>query len=237
MPRTRTSFLAILLTASLSASLVACGGAPGRPGATPSRDRLPAPAEPAVPAYQPGIVPDSFVVRLATTKGNIDLMIRRHWAPLGAAQMYEAVSTGFYDGARFFRTIRGFVAQFGLAADPAVTAAWRGRRIADDSVTESNRRGTVVFASGGPGTRTTQLFLNLRDNARLDALGFPPIGEVIAGHDAMDALYSGYSTGAEGPAQDRISREGEAYLAAEFPLLDTINQARVIATWFAPVAP
>jgi peptidyl-prolyl cis-trans isomerase A (cyclophilin A) len=224
--RTRTVFFALLV----SATLTACGGAAGRAGATLS------PAEPPVPAYVPGVVPDSFVVRLATTKGDIDLMIRHHWAPLGAAQMYEAVSTGYYDGARFFRTLRGFVAQFGLAADPEVTASWRGRRIADDPVTESNRRGTVVYASAGPGTRTTQLFLNLRDNARLDAMGFPPIGEVVAGHDAMDALYAGYGDGATGPAQDRITREGEAYLAAEFPLLDKIERARVIRAWFAPVA-
>jgi peptidyl-prolyl cis-trans isomerase A (cyclophilin A) len=222
---------ALLLSLVLSTTVLACGGSAGRPGAT----RVV--AEPPVPTYAPGVVPDSFVVRLATTKGDIDLMIRRHWAPVGAAQMYEAVSTGYYDGARFFRTIRGFVAQFGLAANPDVTAEWRGRRIADDPVTESNRRGTVVFASGGPGTRTTQLFLNLRDNARLDAMGFPPIGEVIAGHDAMDALYTGYGDGATAPAQDRLTREGEAYLAAEFPLLDTIERARVIAAWFAPTAP
>lgn len=231
--RRRAVLLPLLLAGALTA-VAACGGAPGRPGASPARERA---AAPPVPAYEPGVIPDSFVVRLATTKGDIDLMIRRHWAPLGAAQMFEAVSTGYYDGARFFRTIRGFVAQFGLAADPAVTAAWRGRRIADDPVTESNRRGTVVFASGGPGTRTTQLFLNLRDNARLDALGFPPIGEVIAGHDAMDALYTGYGDGGTAPAQDRLTREGEAYLAAEFPLLDAIQQARVVAAWFAPAAP
>ena len=232
MNRTRTLF--ILFALFVSVTVTACGGAPGRPGASPA---LAVPAEPPMPAYEPGVVPDSFVVRLATTKGDIDLMIRGHWAPLGAAQMYEAVSTGYYDGARFFRTLRGFVAQFGLAADPEVSATWRGRRIADDPVTESNRRGTVVFASGGPGTRTAQLFLNLRDNARLDAMGFPPIGEVIAGHDAMDALYYGYGDGASGPAQDRITREGEAYLAAEFPLLDTIERARVIRAWFAPMAP
>lgn len=188
--------------------------------------------EPAPPPYTPGVVPDSFVVRLSTSKGDVDAIIRRDWAPNGAAQFYEAVSTGYYDGARFFRTIRGFVTQFGLAADPALSAQWRTKRIPDDSVLQSNRRGTLVFASGGPGTRTTQMFVNLRDNARLDALGFPPIGEVIRGIDAVDSLYTGYGDGPGAPQQDRIGAEGEAYLAANFPLLDRIVVAKVIRAWF-----
>lgn len=190
-----------------------------------------------LPTYTPGVVPDSFVVRMTTTKGEIDAIIRRSWAPNGAAQFYEAVSTGYYDGARFFRTIRGFVSQFGLAADTAVTARWRTKTIPDDSVLQSNRRGTMVFASGGPNTRTTQMFFNLRDNARLDAMGFPPIGEVIRGVDNVDSLYTGYGDGAGAPDQGRITREGEAYLAASFPLLDKITTARVIRAWFPrPVA-
>lgn len=186
--------------------------------------------------YTPGVIPDSFVVRMTTTKGEIDAIIRRSWAPHGAAQFYEAVSTGFYDGARFFRTIRGFVSQFGIAADTAVSARWRTKTIPDDSVLQSNRRGTMVFASGGPNTRTTQMFFNLRDNARLDAMGFPPIGEVIRGIDAVDSLYTGYGDGAGAPDQGRIGREGEAYLAANFPLLDRIVTARVVRAWF-PAAP
>jgi peptidyl-prolyl cis-trans isomerase A (cyclophilin A) len=201
---------------------VAAACAPQTPVTTP---------EP-LPTYTPGVVPDSFVVRMTTTKGEIDAIIRRNWAPNGAAQFYEAVSTGYYDGARFFRTIRGFVSQFGIAADTAMTARWRTKTIPDDSVLQSNRRGTMVFASGGPNTRTTQMFFNLRDNARLDAMGFPPIGEVIRGVDAVDSLYTGYGDGAGAPAQDRISREGEAYLAANFPLLDKITTARVIRAWF-----
>jgi peptidyl-prolyl cis-trans isomerase A (cyclophilin A) len=185
-----------------------------------------------LPTYTPGVVPDSFVVRMSTTKGEIDAIIRRSWAPNGAAQFYEAVSTGYYDGGRFFRTIRGFVSQFGLAADTAVTARWRTKTIPDDSVLQSNRRGTMVFASGGPNTRTTQMFFNLRDNARLDAMGFPPIGEVIRGVDTVDSLYTGYGDGAGAPDQGRITREGEAYLAASFPLLDKITTARVIRAWF-----
>ena len=200
--------------------------------------RPPQPAATPVPAYvyAAGVVPDSFVVRLATTKGDIDILLRKHWAPLGVGQFYEAVHANYYDRARFFRSIRGFVVQFGLAADPAASTQWRSRTIADDSVLQSNRRGSVVFASGGPNTRTVQMFINLRDNARLDGLGFPPIGEVIAGLDIVDALYTGYGDGPTGPSQDRITREGEVYLAASFPLLDQITTARIIRAW-GPSAP
>lgn len=208
-----------LLTLSLLVAGLGCAAAPA-PTLAP---------EAALPAYVPGVVPDSFLVRLTTSQGDVDLMLRRDWAPRGVAQVYEAVSTGFYDGARFFRTLRGFVTQFGIAADSAVTAQWAGRRIPDDPVTQSNRRGTLVFASGGPNTRTVQLFINLRDNARLDAMGFAPLGEVVRGMDAVDAFYTGYASPA--PDQGRITREGEAYLAAEFPLLDRIVSAKVVRAW------
>jgi cyclophilin family peptidyl-prolyl cis-trans isomerase len=185
--------------------------------------------------YVEGFTPDSLVVRLVTSQGEIDVLLRAAWAPHGVQRAYEAVASEYYDGARFFRTIRAFVAQFGIAADSARSAAWRTRSIPDDTVGQTNRRGTLVFAAGGPNTRTVQLFFNLRDNPRLDAFGFAPIGEVVRGWDVMDALYSGYSDSGSTPAQDRLSAEGEAYLAAEFPLLDRIITARVIRTW--PAAP
>lgn len=209
--------------ALLAATVAAAACTPRTPVVAPA---------PVVPPFAPGVVPDSFVVRLATSKGTVDAIIRRDWAPHGADRFYELVATGYYDGARFFRSLRGFVTQFGIAADAAVTARWLALPIPDDSVTQSNRRGTLVFASGGPNTRTTQMFINLRDNARLDALGFPPIGEIVAGLDAVDALYTGYGDGASGPNQGRITREGEAYLAANFPLLDRIERATVIRAWF-----
>jgi peptidyl-prolyl cis-trans isomerase A (cyclophilin A) len=176
---------------------------------------------------------DSFLVRFETSKGPIELMVRRHWAPNGAVRVGEAVRAGYYDGARFFRALRGFVVQWGLAADSASTARWRGRRIPDDTVRVSNRRGTVSFAAGGPNTRTVQLFINLRDNARLDAMGFAPIGEIVGGIDAVDAIHTGYGEGGAGggPTQPRITNEGEAYLAREFPLLDRIVSARVTRVW------
>ena len=228
-PTILSSHLARLGVIAAILAVSACAGG----GAAPSA--VPAP-EPAV-VYEPGVVPDSFLVRLETSEGEVDVMIRRHWAPLGADQLYEAFSTGFYDGARFFRAIRGFVVQFGLAADPAVTAAWADRRIADDPVTESNSRGMVVFAMGGPGTRTTQLFINLRSNARLDAMGFAPVGEVVRGMDAVDRIHTGYGDGGaagSSPNQGRITQEGEAYLAASFPELDRIERARVHRAWFPP---
>ncbi len=178
--------------------------------------------------------PDSVLVHFITTKGEFDVMLRKHWAPVGAARVHEAITANYYDGARFFRALRGFVVQFGISADSARSAAWSGRRIADDTVRQSNRRGTLTFAAGGPGTRTVQLFVNLRDNARLDAMGFAPLGEVVRGMDVVDSLYTGYGEGApsgKGPDQARLAHGGEAYLATEFPLLDQIRTARVVRTW------
>lgn len=184
-------------------------------------------------AYDAAVPVDSAVVRLVTTKGEIDIMLRTAWAPHGTTRVREAVGSGFYDGARFFRALRGFVVQFGLAPDSATNSAWRGKTIPDDTVRQSNRRGTLVFAAGGADTRTTQLFLNLRDNARLDAMGFAPLGEIVRGMDVMDALYTEYARvpGGREPNQRLIAEQGEAYLAKEYPLLDKILTARVVRTW------
>lgn len=175
--------------------------------------------------------PDSFVVRFETSKGDVDLMVHRDWAPRGADRIYGLVRLGYYDGVRFFRAVPNFVVQFGLAADPAATAAVRERRIADDSVRRSNVRGTISFAAGGPNTRTTQLFINLKDNQRLDRLGFAVVAQVVAGMEVVDALYTGYGEGAprgQGPSQERITKEGEPYLAKDFPLLDQVRRATVV---------
>jgi peptidyl-prolyl cis-trans isomerase A (cyclophilin A) len=188
-------------------------------------------------------VPDSFVVRFVTSRGPVDVMARKSWAPNGVDRLYTLVANRYYDDARFFRVVKGFVAQFGLAAKPALTAAWRVRAIADEPVKHSNTRGTVSYARGGPGTRTTQLFFNLVDNARLDTtntFGFPPIGEVIAGMSAVDSLYSGYgnaaprsgaTAAASGPQQDSITRQGNDYLERGWPKLDYVKTARVIREW------
>jgi peptidyl-prolyl cis-trans isomerase A (cyclophilin A) len=189
------------------------------------------------PAAIDRAAPDSFVVRMATTKGDVDLMVHRDWSPRGADRLYGLVRYRFYDGARFFRAVPGFVVQFGLAADPAMTAVMRSQRIADDAVHGSNTRGMLSFATGGPNTRTTQLFINLKDNARLDGMGFSPVGQVIAGMAVVDSLYQGYGEGAprgKGPSQDRITAEGEPYLQRDFPLLDQIQTARVVRHFGGP---
>lgn len=193
--------------------------------------RMPPSVLRAAPAALDPVAPDSFVVRLETTKGDVDLMVHRDWAPRGADRIYGLVRLGYYDGVRFFRAVPNFVVQFGLAADPAATAAVRDRRIADDSVRRSNVRGTLSFAAGGPNTRTTQLFINLKDNQRLDRLGFAVVAQVVAGMEVVDALYTGYGEGAprgQGPTQDRIVKEGETYLAKDFPLLDQVRRATVV---------
>lgn len=175
--------------------------------------------------------PDTFKVLFETTAGDFVVEAYRDWAPLGVDRFYNLVRNGFYDGLRFYRVIPGFMAQIGIHADPDVSAAWRNQRIPDDPVEHSNLRGTITFAMGGPDTRTTQLFINRVDNARLDPLGFAPFGRVTGGMDSVDRLYDGYGEGAprgDGPEQGRIHAEGERYLAEEFPLLDRIERARLV---------
>ena len=178
--------------------------------------------------------PDSFVVTFATSRGAFDVLVRRAWAPRGVDRLHYLVNAHYYDGVRFFRVVKGFVAQFGLHGDTAVGNAWRTHRFADDSVRVSNARGTLTFATGGPNTRTTQLFLNLADNRRLDATGFAPLGAIVSGMAVVDSLYDGYGEGAPrgaGPDQGRLAREGNAYLVAAFPKLDSILTARVARHW------
>jgi cyclophilin family peptidyl-prolyl cis-trans isomerase len=188
-------------------------------------------------------VPDSFIVHFETSRGGFDAMARRAWAPNGVDRLYTLVGDHYYDGARFYRVVKDFVAQFGMAADPRVTAAWRIRAIADEPVHHSNLRGTISYARGGPGTRSVQLYVNLKDNVRLDTLngfGFPPIAEVVSGMATVDSLYSGYGEASsarnpngKGPPQDSIARQGNAYLERGFPKLDYIKQARVTREWRA----
>jgi peptidyl-prolyl cis-trans isomerase A (cyclophilin A) len=157
--------------------------------------------------------------------------VTREWAPRGADRFYNLVKNGFYDDVRFFRVIPNFMAQFGIHGDPAVAAAWRMARINDDPVKQSNKRGFVVFATAGPNTRTTQLFINFKDNAAsLDKQGFAPFGRVVTGMETVDKIYDGYGEGAprgKGPDQGRAQAEGNAYLSKEFPRLDFIKSATI----------
>jgi peptidyl-prolyl cis-trans isomerase A (cyclophilin A) len=180
--------------------------------------------------------PDSFLVAFETTRGRFEVMAHSRWAPVGADRFYDLVRRRFYDDVIVFRVVRGFVAQFGISGDPAVSAAWRGRRIADDRTRESNTRGRVSYASGGPNTRTTQLFINYADNRRLDSTatgGYPPIGEVVSGMDVVDSLYGEYG-GAPSAAQDSIQMQGNAFLRRAFPRLDAIRTARIVNEWRRP---
>lgn len=192
-------------------------------------DRPPA-ADPQ-PEYRMTQAPATFRVRFETTEGDIVVESVRDWAPNGVDRFHELVTEGFYDDTRFFRVIEGFVAQFGLSGDPAENSTWRSRPIPDDEVGQSNVRGTLTFAMAGPDTRTTQLFLNLVDNVRLDTMGFAPIARVVEGMDVVDALHAGYGEGAprgRGPDQGRIQSEGNAYLDRDYARLSRIVRATVV---------
>jgi peptidyl-prolyl cis-trans isomerase A (cyclophilin A) len=176
--------------------------------------------------------PATFRARFETTKGDFVIEVQRDWAPLGADRFYNLVRSGYYDGVRFFRVISGFMAQFGIHGDPQVSAVWRDQQIPDDSVRQSNTRGMVSFATAGPNTRTTQLFINYGDNIRLDDTGFAPFGRVEEGMEVVDRLYAEYGEGAprgRGPNQGRIQAEGNAYLGRDFPKLDFIRRATIVA--------
>jgi peptidyl-prolyl cis-trans isomerase A (cyclophilin A) len=174
--------------------------------------------------------PPVYKVNVDTSKGRFVLEVHRDWAPIGADRFYNLVKNGFYDNARFFRVISGFMVQFGINGDPKVSAVWRQADIKDDPVRQSNQRGYITFATAGPNTRTTQVFINFADNRALDRMGFAPFGRVVSGMDVVDALYSGYGEGApsgNGPAQQRVQSQGNAYLAQNFAKLDYIKKAAI----------
>ena len=180
--------------------------------------------------------PASYKVRFTTTQGPFVVEVTRAWAPLGADRFYNLVKYGYYTDASFFRVLPNFVVQFGISAKPAVSKAWARATIPDDPVTQSNKPGYLTFATAGPNTRTTQIFINLGDNAALDAQGFAPFGQVTEGVDVVRKLYSGYGEGApqgDGPDQGRIEAEGKAYLDKEFPKLDRIKSAVIGAAALA----
>jgi peptidyl-prolyl cis-trans isomerase A (cyclophilin A) len=170
--------------------------------------------------------PDLFRARFTTTKGDFVVEVDRTWAPRGADRFYNLVANGFFTDASFFRVVSGFIVQFGIPAKPSVAAVWQRANIADDPVKQSNKKGTLVFATAGPGTRTTQMFININNNgSSLDSQGFSPIGKVVEGMDVVLALYSGYG---ESPDQQKVQTQGKAYLDAKFPKLDSIKSATIV---------
>jgi len=189
----------------------------------------PTPEMLAVPA------PDSFVVEVVTSEGAFDIAMHRAWSPLGVDRMYHLMRNDFYAGARFYRIASGFVAQWGFSGTPALDSIWEDLPIDDEPVVESNRRGVVSYARAGPRTRSYTLFVNLVDNARLDAVnaggivGYPPIGTVVRGLEVIDGFYPGYTD--DPPQQDSIAQLGNEYLRRRYAQLDSIVGTRIVREW------
>jgi peptidyl-prolyl cis-trans isomerase A (cyclophilin A) len=217
---------------------------PPPPAAPPLAAENPAPSKPAEPpappaastppALDPGKLtekaPAKYKAKFTTTKGDFVIEVHRDSAPQGADRFYNLVKAGYFDGTRFFRVIKGFMVQWGIHGEPAVNATWREARIKDDPVKESNKRGSITFATAGPDTRTTQVFINFADNGSLDASGFAPFGKVVSGMTVIDSLYADYGEGAPGgagPSQPRMQDEGNTYLNRDFPKLDYIKSAKI----------
>ena len=227
-----------ILMKTLTITFVACAIALAqtKSGDTAKKSAAPAAAKKASSAAAPAPdllkpntmrarAPEVYKVKFTTTKGDVIIQVNRAWAPLGADRFYNLVRNGFYKDAAFFRVLPRFVAQFGIPARPEVAAAWDHAYIVDDRVTQSNKRGTLTFATAGPNTRTTQIFINFSDNAALDGQGFAPFGEVTEGMEFVDKFFSGYG---ESPDQGRITAFGKAYLDKSFPNLDRIVTAVVL---------
>lgn len=248
-----------LVCATLLLVLSACGGeeaaepapapapapAKAEPAPAPVPEAAPAPApEPEVwklpegaheamldPTKAAETAPATYKVKFETTKGPFVVQVQRDWAPNGADRFYNLVKVGYFEKIAFFRAIDNFMVQFGISGYPEVATAWRQARIDDDPVKQSNQRGRLTFATAGPNTRTTQLFINYKNNSMLDGQGFSPFGEVVEGMEVVDSLYKGYGEGAprgKGPNQGLVQARGNAYLEAEFPKLDYINKATLV---------
>src|SRR5579863_6678506 len=185
------------------------------------------------PASLRAKAPEMFKAQFTTTKGDFVIEVHRDWSPHGADRFYNLVKSGFYDGVAFYRVHPGFMVQFGISPKPDVTKAWDNANIQDDPVMGSNKRGIVTYAmSSAPNSRSTQVFINFKDNAFLDPQRFAPFGEVTTGMDIVDMLYSGYGEipqmQGRGPDPDKLEGEGDAYLVKNFPMIDKIKTAKVL---------
>jgi peptidyl-prolyl cis-trans isomerase A (cyclophilin A) len=178
------------------------------------------------PAALKDKAPETFKADFELSNGkHFVVEVHRAWAPNGADRFYNMVKSGFFDDTRFFRVVPDFMVQWGIHGDPAVSAPWRAARIPDDPVKESNKRGYVTFATAGPNTRTTQIFINFKDNSFLDGQGFSPFGRVLTGMDVVDKIYS---VDREKPDQGQIQAQGNAYLEKSFPKLDYVKKATIV---------
>lgn len=208
--------------AFLCAAAVLCG-------CSSSPTKAPESSTPAV-EKKPVTAPAQFRVRFDTSRGPFTIELYRDWAPRGVDRFYELVQDNFFDDARFFRVVRNFVVQFGINKDPKVNSLWSRLNLPDDPVKQSNTRGTLVYATAGPNTRTTQLFINLANNRMLDSQGFAPFGKVVDGMSVVDSLYAGYGDmppGGNGPDPSRIETQGNQYLIDHFGRLDYIKTTTV----------
>lgn len=197
------------------------------------KEEKPATASPGFtdPAKLTEKAPEIFKAQFDTTKGKFTIEVTRSLSPNGADRFYNLVRSGYFKDVAFFRVVPGFMCQFGIHGDPSVSAKWRAAAIADDPVKGSNTRGTITFATAGPNTRTTQLFINFGNNLNLDGMGFSPFGKVTEGMDVVDKINGEYGDGppyGSGPNQGRVQGEGNAYLKKDFPNLDYIKSAIIV---------
>jgi peptidyl-prolyl cis-trans isomerase A (cyclophilin A) len=242
--------LGLALTLSLSLSQIALAQTPAATPKSTGQSSTTATKKPATagtathaatydrtllhPALLKDKAPDTYVVKFVTTRGDFTVTVTRSWAPLGADRFYNLVKHHFYDNAVVFRAVPNFVTQFGISSYPAVSTAWKKTEIKDDPVTETNKKGSIVFATAGANTRTTQVFINLKDNTPLDKSGFAPFGTVDAdGMKVVEMFYDQYGDNA-GIDQDQIEKTGKPYLDKGFPKLDVIKSATIISP--APAA-
>jgi peptidyl-prolyl cis-trans isomerase A (cyclophilin A) len=212
----------VLLVAVLT--VAGCGGGSSKSSSSTSAA---AAATLTDPLQLTATAPATFDAKFTTTKGDFVVRVHRAWAPRGADRFYNLVKNGFFDGVKFFRVVPPFVVQFGIHGDPAVAAAWQTATIRDDPVVQHNTRGTITFATAGPDSRTTQVFINLGDNSSLDSQGFAPFGAVVSGMKVVDSLYSGYGERPTGD-QSAITAGGNAYLEKTYPKLDAIETATIV---------
>ncbi|HET6423704.1 MAG TPA: peptidylprolyl isomerase [Planctomycetaceae bacterium] len=217
-----TPVLARSLAGVMALAILGCGSERARETPVPTAPQMAAGAD------APLKGPDHYRVKFETTKGDFVVQVHREWSPYGADRFHELIKGGVYDNAKFFRAVKGFMVQFGIAADPKISTEWREKFIPDDPVVKSNLRGYVTFAKPSmPNSRTTQVFINTADNARLDAMGFSPFGEIVEGMDVVDALNTEYGEETT-QRQMQIYAEGNAFLEKEYPNLDGIKRVTVI---------
>jgi peptidyl-prolyl cis-trans isomerase A (cyclophilin A) len=222
--------LFLIAAAAMSAQTPAPKAPPKAPATGTATKAAPAPARPNPallnPAALKATAPDLYRAKFFTTHGEFVVEVHRDWAPIGADRFYNLVKNRFFTNASFFRYVPNFVVQFGIPAEPNVAAAWENATIKDEPVKHGNKKGTIVYAKPDmPNHRTTQLFINLKDNDFLDGMGFPAFGEITEGMDVVAGLFSGYG---EQPDQGAITKQGKAYLDKSFPKLDSIKAATII---------